>query len=328
MDVSPLGSSVVVHAPAKLNLFLEVIARRPDGFHELETVMTGISVYDTLFISPACQGEIHLRCRWADGIEAWRAGVGRDSGGGSLPEETQNIVWRAAERLRTRAGVPHGVRMELVKRVPAEAGLGGASSDAAAALVGLNRFWQLGWNTAQLTDMAAELGSDVPFFLRAATRGAALSVCRGRGELVEPLAGIPRLDFVVVRPPGGLSTAAVYRQCCPATEPLGSSTLIAALRVGNLSLAGKRLFNRLQATAEVLSPWIERTREIFDRLDCCGHQMSGSGTSYFALCRNARHARRLLAVVRAAGMGQCFRAATVSGTVIRQCAALVPSPAS
>ena len=203
--------------------------------------------------------------------------------------------------------------MELVKRIPAEAGLGGASSDAAAALVGLNRFWRLGWDGSRLAAIAAELGSDIPFFLSAATRGAAMAVCRGRGELVEPLPGIPRLDFVLVRPPGGLSTAAVYQQCRPAAVPGSSGALLAALRSGNEALAGKRLFNRLQTTAEKLSPWIERTRRVFAELDCYGHQMSGSGSSYFALCRNARHARRLLAVVRAAGLGQCFRVSTASG---------------
>ena len=148
MDVSALDLSVIVHAPAKLNLFLEVIAKRPDGFHELETVMTGISVYDTLYISPSAEGKVSLRCRWADGIEARRlraVSSGADPAAGSLPEERQNIVWRAAERLRALAGVRPGAEMELVKRIPAEAGLGGASSDAAAALVGLNRFWRLGW---------------------------------------------------------------------------------------------------------------------------------------------------------------------------------------
>jgi len=317
MDVSCIGSSVIVHAPAKLNLFLEVIAKRPDGFHEIETLMAAISLYDTLVVSPETEEKITLRWRWADGIEARTVAArrtGRDAVGGALPEETQNIVWRAAERLGARAGVRRGAHIDLVKRIPTEAGLGGASSDAAAALVGLNLVWQIGWNRSRLAEMAAELGSDIPFFLGAAAPGAALAVCRGRGECVEPVTGIPRLDFVVVRPPGGLATASVYQQCRPAAAPRSSRLLLTALHDGGGLTAGKRLFNRLQDAAETLSPWIARTRRAFAQLDCLGHQMSGSGTSYFGLCRNAKHARRLLGLVRSAGLGQVYHAATITGT--------------
>ncbi|MFV1965033.1 MAG: 4-(cytidine 5'-diphospho)-2-C-methyl-D-erythritol kinase [Pirellulaceae bacterium] len=315
MEVSFIGASVRIHTPAKLNLFLEVLAERSDGFHEIETLMAAVRVYDTLYIEREKGGRIQLTCRWAMGREATavsRAGIAQSSLLGDLPEEKDNLVWRAVERLRQCAEVDAGVNVRLIKRIPAAAGLGGASSDAAAALAGANLVWRLGWSRCQLSEIAAEIGSDVPFFLHDAPQGAGMAVCRGRGERMEPLAGMPHLHFVIVRPPEGLSTAEVYRNCRPAERPMRAQRLVDALRRGISSEIGSGLFNRLQTTAAQRSVWVNKTRRIFDQIDCLGHQMSGSGTSYFAICRHARHARRLLAVVRAAGFEQAFRAETTT----------------
>jgi len=315
MDVFRSGSALRVHTAAKLNLFLEVIARREDGFHEIETLMTAITIYDTLSILPDARGPIRLTCRWTAGAEArdiHRTSFGETPELASLPEQEHNLVFRAAERLRRRAGVEFGASIRLVKRIPAAAGLGGASSNAAATLVALNRAWQLGWTHSQLAELASELGSDIPFFLDSASQGTGMAICRGRGERVEPLGGMGRLCFVVVRPPEGLSTATVFRQCRPAAHPVSSRPILDALRLGNPRDIGRRLFNRLQSTAEDLSPWVRKTRRVFDQLDCLGHHMSGSGTSYFGICRHARHARRLLRALRAADLGQTFYAETTA----------------
>ena len=140
-----------------------------------------------------------------------------------------------------------------MKRIPAAAGLGGGSSDAAAALVAANEGWRLGRSREELAAWAAELGSDVPFFLAGSS-----AVCRGRGERVEPVVEFGAMSFVVVYPPEGLSTAAVYGACRPAEEARSSRPLLEALKRGDWRQAGRRLWNRLQPAAEALSPWVGR----------------------------------------------------------------------
>ena len=200
--------------------------------------------------------------------------------------------------VRRRTGTKQGARLRLIKRIPTAAGLGGGSSDAAAALVAANLGWKLGLSLPELAAMAAELGSDVPFFLN---RGPA--VCRGRGERIEPAPGLGLMNFVVVRPPEGLATAAVYGVCRPAASPRPLQPLLDALRQGNARQAGCLLFNRLQAAAEQLSPWIARLGRLLAGEDCLGHGMSGSGTAYFGLFRSALQARRVARRLLARGIG-------------------------
>jgi 4-diphosphocytidyl-2-C-methyl-D-erythritol kinase len=293
MHLHRSGSDVVVQAPAKLNLFFEVLGRREDGYHEIETLVTPIEFYDTLVLTDTSDGQVTLTCQKVYGV--WGAAAGLLDG---LPDGPENLVFRAVELLRRRAGVDRGASLRLVKRIPTAAGLGGGSSDAAAALMAANVAWSLGQSPEQLAALGAELGSDVPLFF---TQGPA--VCRGRGERVQPIHGMGPLHFVLLRPPAGLSTAAVYRACQPPRQPRSVQPLLEALARGDLPAAGRLLFNRLEPAAETLSPWIGRLREVVAQTDCLGHQMSGSGTCYFALCRHARHARRLARRLRASGIG-------------------------
>lgn len=286
-------SGVVVHAPAKLNLFFEVLGKRADGYHEIETLVLPIDWYDTLFFQDDPCGAISLRC-----LQPSSARGPRGTEAGDIPEGDENLVVRAARLLRQRAGVTCGARMRLVKRIPSAAGLGGGSSDAAATLLAANAVWRLGWSREQLAEVGAALGSDVPLFL---AHGA--SVCRGRGERVESLGGLGGLHFVVVRPPVGLSTAAVYQRCEPAGAPRPLQPLLEGLQRGQLQQVGRGMFNRLEAAAESLSPWIARLRQELADLECLGYQMSGSGSCYFGLCRHARHARRVARRLEARGVG-------------------------
>lgn len=312
-------SSVTVQAPAKLNLFLEVIAKRADGFHEIETLMTAISLYDTLIISPTQDKEIQLTWRWAGGIESRSAFLSKSRGAavmGALPTDVRNnIIWKAADLLRRRSGLESGAAIHLIKRIPTESGMGGASSDAAAALVGLNRLWQLGYSPARLAELGSELGSDVPFFLGEPSEGATMARCTGRGEVVETVSCLPPLHFVVIRPPQGLSTAAVYQRCRPAEQPHSSGALQQALREGDAAAIARNMFNRLQEPAESLCHQIRDVRGKCGEFACVGHQMSGSGSSYFAICRNARQAQRMTGAMRSAGMGQVYRAVTAVRTL-------------
>jgi 4-diphosphocytidyl-2-C-methyl-D-erythritol kinase len=258
--------------------------------------MCPIDIYDTLHFQEDASGQVELRCRRVSGAS------GPDACGfNDVPEGPQNLVVRAVELVRRRTGIRRGAQLRLIKRIPAAAGLGGGSSDAAAALVAANEGWQLGRSRDELSEWAAELGSDVPFFLVGGS-----AICRGRGERVEPVADLGPLYFVVVRPPAGLSTAAVYGICQPAAEPQAVQPVVKALLRGDWKQASGRLLNRLQPAAESLSPWVKRLQQEFSQLDFLGHGMSGSGTSYFGLCRHARHARRSARRLEANGVGTVF----------------------
>jgi 4-diphosphocytidyl-2-C-methyl-D-erythritol kinase len=301
MNVIRLATGVFVRAPAKLNLFFEVLAKRSDGFHEVETLMAPISLYDTLVASSRPDDSLSVHCRWA----APGDGAQLSSALGALPNERANLAYRAVELLRDRAGCEQGLHIELLKRIPAASGLGGGSSDAAAALLAANEVWELGWSRAALAEIAVELGSDVPFFL---FQGAA--ICRGRGERIEAISGLGRLDFVVVRPPASLSTAEVYSKCRVVEQPRQVASLVEALRLGDSRRLRAALHNRLEAAAETLTPWVERLRQELAGVDCLAAQLSGSGSAYFGICRHARHARRIAERLRMRGVGQVIAVST------------------
>ena len=291
---------IVIQAPAKLNLFFEVLDKRTDGFHEIETLMVPIGLFDSIFFKEDPSGQIRLCCHEVVNSLS-REPPSIANAKEAVPEGQDNLVYRAVELLRRRANVRSGAELRLVKRIPIAAGLGGGSSDAAAALLAANKGWDLNWSKAELAVLAAELGSDVPFFLEG---GAA--VCRGRGELIEPITGLGALHFVVVRPPDGLSTADVYRACGPAEQPRTLAPMVDALRGGRLSEAGGLFYNRLQPTAEKLSPWIQKLETEFENQYCLGNLMSGSGTCYFGLCHHMRHARCVAGRLRSIGIGVAY----------------------
>lgn len=303
MHVRRSSSGVRVLAPAKLNLFLEVLGKRDDGYHEIETLMAPVALFDCLTLQAADDPAIRLdvtvpahACR-ADGgtSEAWR-----------VPVDGDNLVVRALNLLRDRSGESRGATVELVKRIPAAAGLAGGSSDAAAALAAANIAWGLNWTSERLARLGAELGSDIPFFFQ---RGPALAT--GRGEQLSAARWSSAMHYVIVQPPIGLSTAAVYGACRAAARPRSPAGLIAALVQGRWSGLADGLFNRLQEAASSLSPWIGRLRAEFARLGFLAHAMSGSGASYFGICQHARTARRLAEQLAARGVGRAF---AVAGT--------------
>lgn len=289
--------TVVICAPAKLNLFLKVLGRRADGFHDLETLMVSVGLYDTLQFAADSSGSIQLRC--CDAGSPLRSAAAVEH---QLPTGSGNLVVRAAELLREVTGTSLGARIELVKRIPLAAGLAGGSSDAAATLAGLNRLWNLGLSLAELQPLAARLGSDVPFFL--CPTGAA--ICRGRGEIIEPLALPLRMHFVIARPRTGLSTALVFQHCRPAPLAWSAAALADCLKQGRLARAAKSLHNSLQEPAEKLNAEVTQLKTAFARQPFLGHLMSGSGTSYFGLCATRHQARHLSSRLRATRLGDVF----------------------
>ena len=300
MQVHRCAVEIVVQAPAKLNLFFEVLAKRADGYHEIETLMCPIDLYDTLYFKETSDRKLTLACQTAT------------AAGGALRRRVRRHPLRRRKPgdacgpvIGPPGGGLPGSRFAAGEAHPGPRGLGGGSSDAAAALVAANVGWNLGLSPSELRAAAAQLGSDVPFFLAG---GAA--VCRGRGQEVEPAAGLGPLNFVVVRPPVGLATAEVYAVCRPAQRPRSVLPLVHALRRGDIPAAGRLFWNRLQPAAGQLSAWIKRLRETFAEQDLLGHGMSGSGTSYFGLCRHARQARRLARRLQATGIGSVFAVQT------------------
>ena len=296
-------AELLVSAPAKINLHLEVLGLRPDGFHELAMVMQTIDLADSLSLRPTADGAISLRCDRED-----------------LPTDGSNLIVRAGELLRARTGLPElGAAITLQKRIPIGAGLAGGSSNGAAALVGLNELWGCGFSRQQLHAMAAELGSDMPFCLDGGSQ-----LCFGRGEVLEPVGGrgpgSAALGVLLVKhPQSSVSTPWAYGRCRELRgdvylaseadfeqrrEALRHGPLLAAL-AGSAAAAWPPIRNDLQAVVE---PEVASVRDGLALLrrapQALAVAMSGSGPSLFALFQDhaaAEAARQVLAEALAGG---------------------------
>ena len=321
MQFRQVGPSLVVHTPAKLNLFLEILGKRDDGFHELETLMVTVNLLDTLIFTEEHSTDIRLRCSGRGVRTEGPAPTRVDLSSSALadlnrsnleqpesvvPGGADNLVVKAAQLLREYAGVEAGVHITLVKRIPAAAGLAGGSSDAAATLMALNRFWKLKLDKKELQRLASQLGSDVAFFVD----GTSAAVCHGRGEIIEPLSVPMGLHFVIARPWTGLSTALVFKHCQVPQRTQGVNNVVHALRTGRTERLGRFLHNALEEPAVELNPEVKQLKSRFSNLPVLGSLMSGSGTACFGLCRNRRQALSLAGRLRAARVGHVWVAET------------------
>jgi 4-diphosphocytidyl-2-C-methyl-D-erythritol kinase len=263
--------AVTVWAPAKVNLYLEVLAKRPDGYHDIATLMVAASLYDTLEFKEELSGEILLHCQQPD-----------------LTTGPENLVVRAGRLLQQRTGCPRGATIRLRKRIPLAAGLAGGSTDAAATLAGLDQLWQLGLSRQRLAGLAAELGSDVAFFFETPA-----AWCTGRGEQVAPLTLGKPLWFVLACPRFGMSTAEVYRGVIVPERPQTGAEILRAVVDGDVEEIGHRLHNRLQPPALAVCPALAALESRLAGLKPAGQLLSGSGSSLFALCRDQGEAWRV-----------------------------------
>ena len=268
----PAGfSGRVIAAPAKVNLFLELLAKRPDGYHDLQTLLLPVNLYDTIEIQPRGDGELVLSCT-APGV----------------PTDSRNLVWIAADAMRKASSISTGAAIHLTKRIPHEAGLGGGSSDAAATLRALNTIWNWNRSTAEVSAVAARIGSDVPALLHDGP-----TWCTGRGEIAELIACAVPLHLVIVKPPFGLSTAEVYRNVKLPLAPTPGEAIGAALATGDLVAVGRLMHNRLQPAAFALQPAANMVCEALLAQSPLGAMLSGSGSSVFALARDRADAERI-----------------------------------
>jgi len=271
-------AKLVVRAPAKINLHLEVLGLRPDGFHELAMVMQTIDLVDHLELLPTADASLALSCDRPE-----------------LPCDSNNLIIQAAQLLRQRSGLPElGARMRLRKQIPIGAGLAGGSSNGAAALVGLNVLWGLGLAAGTLTALAAELGSDMPFCIEGGCQ-----LCFGRGELLQPIAAnaTAGLGVLLVKHPQiSVSTPWAYGRCRELRSDFYLSSDAdfeqrrGALRQGPLlqALGGggpwPPLRNDLQSVVEPELPEVQQGLALLRQLPTAlAVAMSGSGPSLFAL---------------------------------------------
>lgn len=271
-------------SPCKVNLLLNILGKRPDGFHELETVMQPVALFDRLRFERGGTG-IHL--------------TGNEP---RLPTDAGNLVHRAATAFLECSGITEGVRIHLEKRIPLAAGLGGGSGNAATTLLGLNELHGSPLNADQLQRLAADLGSDVPFFLQDRP-----ALATGRGENIQPLAPFPALQgkaILLIHPGFGIATAWAYRQLAqfPAawnSRPGRARSLIDRLQTSDLRAAAGEFYNSLEAPALDKYPWLELLQEFLREQGALVALMSGSGSTTFALASDLDSARGLEEKVRA-----------------------------
>jgi len=262
----------------KVNLLLNILRKRPDGFHELESVMHPVAVFDQLTFSRAAPG-IRLTCNEP-----------------SLPTDSRNLVYRATALFLETSHIQEGVEMYLEKRIPISAGLGGGSGNAAATLLGLNELFGGPLAAEKLQTLAAALGSDVAFFLQ---RQPALAT--GRGETVRGLGFFPALKdaaFLLIHPGFGISTAWAYQQLVrfPAAlngKPGRAQKLVGLLQNSGLREAGKEFYNSLEAPALEKYPLLSLFQEFLRDNGAAATLMSGSGSTTFALTSTVSEAEKL-----------------------------------
>lgn len=251
--------SIASKSYAKINLFLEITGKRPDGYHDLESVFLEIDLADTLEADIRDDGEIRMTCDDA-----------------SIPVDDTNLVIRAAKLLRAETGSQAGIFFNLHKKIPAGGGLGGGSSNAATALILANQLWRIGLSRNELAKLAEKIGSDVPFFLHGG-----LCLCEGRGEKVTPLTALNHdIKFGLLMPPWIISTAAAYAKIdVHRTKPIPIRPFLDALMSKDPQQWAALAFNRMEYAASKIEPRYPLLNHLLEREKIPHPRLSGSGSA-------------------------------------------------
>lgn len=271
--------SVCVHSHAKINFYLDVVRKRRDGYHDIETIFQTVSLTDTVLAEPRAS-DLSMECR-----------------NPALECGPSNLVLKAAALLREHTGFTGGAHLVLTKRIPVAAGLAGGSGNAAAALVALNLMWELGLSNARLERLAIALGSDVPYCLVGGTVAAT-----GRGERMAALNPIPETWLVLMHPPLAVSTRAVYTSPLlhiSKERPFAGRTpsfrkAIQALESGDVAGATR---NTMERVAFSMHPELEALVQRLRDASCAVAAMSGSGPTLFGVCTGRAHAEEVAALL-------------------------------
>ena len=263
-------------ANAKINLTLDILGTREDGYHEVAMIMQEISLHDTLSM-----GKINQGISLTIAIEGQQ---------GTLPADESNLCWKAAALVQKEYNLQEGVEIHLTKRIPMAAGLAGGSADAAAVLKGMNHLFRLGMTEARLCELGARLGSDIPFCIMGGTM-----LATGRGEVLTRLPSFPRLSVVLAKPPVGVSTAWAYK-----TYDAGydgphpdNEAMLEAIHGGDAHKAAGLLCNVLEGVTETEHPVIADYKRLMMEHGAMASMMSGSGPTVFGLVREKQQAWHL-----------------------------------
>ncbi|HTJ68870.1 MAG TPA: 4-(cytidine 5'-diphospho)-2-C-methyl-D-erythritol kinase [Actinospica sp.] len=292
--------AVTVRVPAKINLSLSVGPLRPDGYHELVTVFHAVSLYDEVI------------ARSARGISLSVEPLRRDSDVEQVPADERNLAWQAAALLAEQCGVEPNVRLTIRKDIPVAGGMAGGSADAAATLVACDSLWGTGLRRDELHDLAAQLGSDVPFALHGGT-----AIGTGRGEHISPVLAAAGLEWVIAVLDAGLSTPKIFEACdaqrrranVEAPAPSVHPDLMAALRSRDAAAIGRSLYNDLQPAAVEVLPEIGELLELGRAAGACGSLVSGSGPTTVFLVDSPVAAANVEAELRTSGRCRAVRRA-------------------
>lgn len=250
-----------IKAPAKINLTLDVLHKRPDNYHEIEMIMTTVDLADRI------------------GLKATESGIHIESADRFVPNDSRNLAYQAAQLLKDRFGIKSGVIISLDKQIPVAAGLAGGSSDAAATLKGLNQLWQLNLSLDELAALGAQIGSDVSFCVYGGT-----ALAKGRGEIIQELPTPPNCWVILAKPTIGVSTADVYGafDVTKAEHP-NTQAMIEALETGDYQAMCDNLGNALESVTLNLYPEVAQIKEQMKKFGADAVLMSGSGPTVFGL---------------------------------------------
>jgi len=253
---------IKLKARAKVNLSLDVLAKRPDGYHDIKTIMQTIELHDRVFIEEAKSGiEVLCKNRW-------------------VPTDGRNIAYKAAEKLKLHFGIDKGVKIRIEKNIPVSAGLAGGSSDAAAVLKGMNSLFELNLKENEVMEIGKTIGADVPFCIKGGTM-----LAEGIGEILTPLKPLPVTHMVLIKPKIGISTAWVYGNLNVKnlTNRPDTNIIIKYIESGNINCLAKDMRNVLETVTCSKYGVIGEIKQKLINLGALGSMMSGSGPTVFGI---------------------------------------------
>lgn len=310
MLIESQAGAIRIAAPAKLNLFLEVLGKRADGYHEIESLMCPISLCDTLEFRATSEPDLRLHVDLpADATNNRTTTAGSDPASDvdpawDVPNDERNLVYRAAKEVQRALNVTQGCSIKLTKAIPSSAGLGGGSSDAAATVVASMLAWHR-WDRTLASRICAGLGSDLNVFIGDENR-IGLTLGQGRGEKCKVLDMCPLLNFVVTHPPAGCSTSAVYANWLRTDSIRTSNEIISALGNNDVDQIGPLLFNALTNSARQVTGWIDNQLRFFHACQFQYNAMTGSGSSCYALVSESLKMAEVRRAAQTAGLSRVY----------------------